>query len=106
MTDAEKRLAALQRANHVRSYRAMFRRQLKAGTISLREVLEHETVQRAKLAEILTALPGIGDTKVKVAFGRRNLPTHITVQGVSPSTLAALCDLLNIDPDHTRNTTP
>lgn len=61
---AEQRQAALQKAAEARSTRAVMKVQLKAGTLTLSELLasaeSDEALAKMKVVSLLEALPGIG----------------------------------------------
>ena len=67
----EVRRAALVKAAEVRRERAELRRQLKAGDISLSELLDRlddDTVGKMKVLSVLESLPGVGKVKARRAM--------------------------------------
>lgn len=63
----DQRLAALERANRVRSARAALKRDLKAGRVALEQLLEDppDWLLTARIGELLLAVPKLGSVKVR-----------------------------------------
>ena len=64
-TEAELRqpLTALQRANQLRLEKSQLRRELAAGSITIREAVGHRSAKQATVVELLRALPRFGRTR-------------------------------------------
>lgn len=81
----EQRLAALQKGNAVRSRRAQFKRDLKAGRVSVLELITTPPgwAETMKLADLLIATPKIGRVKLrKLLLGCQVAPSK-TLGGLS-----------------------
>lgn len=94
MTDVaaspQQRLLALREANRVRLARALLKRDLKAGLVSLPAAFDHPDAQSARVVEMLLALPRVGRVKANRAMARARVSTVKTVGGMSDRQRAAL----------------
>jgi hypothetical protein len=83
-TDAQ-RLAALKRANEIRTYRARLKRELKAGRRSIDSLLIHppDEVLTAKLIDLLLAVPKYGRVKVNKILTQTRVSPSKTIGGLS-----------------------
>ncbi len=67
--DADQRRAALEKAAEARRVRAELKRKLKAGEISLEELLERSSgsdhLAKMRVAEVLASLPGYGKVRAR-----------------------------------------
>lgn len=88
----EQRMEALQRANEIRSERAEFKRDLKAGRASLALALMEppEWLETAKIAGLLRACPALGPIKVDKILRVCRISPSKTVGGISPRQRAEL----------------
>lgn len=81
----QQRMSALQHANHIRTYRASLKRDLKAGRVNIQEVLLNpsENVDTMKVVDLLMAVPKLG--RVKIDKMVRSVPMSYskTVGGMS-----------------------
>jgi hypothetical protein len=76
---------ALRRATAVRRQRAQLKRDLKAGSCAIEEVLTDPPafVQTAKVADLLFALPKYGPVKVNKLLSRCRMAPSKTIGGLS-----------------------
>jgi hypothetical protein len=83
MTDSAltQRLAALEKANRTRSFRAQIKRDLRAGRITLAQLIAHPPAELGsmRLYELLLATPKIGTGKATRILRRAALPASKTV---------------------------
>ena len=93
---SEQRLHALEKANEVRSARALLKRGLTAGTIELAGVLGDPPacVQNAKLSALLLAIPRTGPARVARALNRCQINDGKTLAGLTSRQRAAMIALL------------
>jgi hypothetical protein len=91
------RLAALARANEIRSQRAQLKRDLKAGRISIQQLLgEPPTyLETAKVSDMLLAVPKYGRVKVNKILHNCRISPSKTIGGLSERQRAELVTLLN-----------
>jgi hypothetical protein len=87
---------ALERANEIRSKRAAFKRDLKAGRASLPEALMDppEWLQAAKVADVLRARPKLGPVKTSQILAACRIAPAKTVGGLSDRQRAELVVLI------------
>jgi hypothetical protein len=87
---------ALARANEIRSKRAVLKRDLKAGRVSLAPLLldPPEWLLTAKVFDIVRAVPTLGRVKVNGCFARERIAATKTVGGLSDRQRAALVGFL------------
>lgn len=92
----EQRMEALLKANEVRSYRAVLKRDLKAGRVSLLDVIAAppEEVDTAKVLDLLMASPKIGRVKAMKLLGQVKASPSKTVGGLSRRQRVELADRL------------
>ena len=85
------RMEALQRANEIRTQRAQLKRDLKAGRVSIHDLLLEppEYVETAKVFDMLLAVPKYGRVKVNkvsaAAASRRARPSAACRSASAPS---------------------
>jgi hypothetical protein len=87
---------ALQRANEIRTRRAQLKRDLKAGRVSIQDLLlkPPEYLETAKVFDMLLAVPKYGRVKVnKILVGCRISPSK-TIGGLSERQRSELVSLL------------
>ncbi len=92
----EQRMAALARANEVRVRRAQFKRECKAGRISLLDVLADPPsyVANMKLLDLLLTTPKIGEVKAKQVLAQARVSPVKTIAGVSPRQRSEVAQLV------------
>lgn len=88
------RMLALERANEVRLHRARVKRQLRAGRVSLADVLEDELWASAKVIDVLLALPKCGRVKAYQALSRAGISPSKSVGGMTARQRRALWEAL------------
>jgi hypothetical protein len=78
-------LSALDRANDVRSRRALVKRELGAGTLRIVDLLADPPgcVDTAKVRQLLLALPGFGPVKVRRLLAQCGIAEAKTVAGLT-----------------------
>ena len=79
------RLAALEHANHIRSWRAQLKRDLKADRIDLVDLLvaPPELLQTAKVFDFLLAVPKIGRVKANTILRQHDVSPSKTIGGLT-----------------------
>lgn len=92
----EQQRSALARANEVRLARAQLKRELAAGTIDLAQVLSAPPASavRAKVQELLLAVPRIGPARAQRALARCRIAETKTLAGLSDRQRAELIEFL------------
>ena len=95
---ADEKMAALKKAQEVRSKRSEMRAQLKKGKISLNKVLDQaksdEVVARMKVAYLLESLPRIGRIRSRKIMQDIGIDESRRVQGLGVRQREALLDKL------------
>jgi hypothetical protein len=91
------RLAALARANEIRSQRAQLKRDLKAGRTSIQQLLTAPPIylETAKVSDMLLAVPKYGRVKVNKILHNCRISPSKTIGGLSERQRAELVTLLN-----------
>jgi len=91
------RLAALARANEIRSQRAQLKRDLKAGRISIQQLLTAPPIylETAKVSDMLLAVPKYGRVKVNKILHNCRISPSKTIGGLSERQRAELVTLLS-----------
>jgi hypothetical protein len=81
----EQRMAALDYANEVRSYRARLKRDIKARRASIHDVLlePSELIETMSLFDLMMAMPKLGRTKVNKILQDCRISPAKTVGGLS-----------------------
>lgn len=81
----EQRVAALERANEIRSLRANLKKDIKAGRVSVLDILENPTADLAtmKVFDLLLAAPKLGRVKVNKILVRCRVSPSKTLGGMS-----------------------
>lgn len=94
----DQRVAASAKAVHIRTTRARVKGQLKAGQISLRDLLAvaavDDIVAGMKVVSVLESLPGIGHVKAAALMERCGVAMSRRLRGLGPHQSAALCAAL------------
>ena len=93
LTDEQRKLA-LEKAAEARRARAELKQQLKAGTLTLTQILEsppsNETIGKMKIASVLESLPGVGKVRAKKIMERLDISTTRRVRGLGGKQKEAL----------------
>ncbi|HXV96672.1 MAG TPA: integration host factor, actinobacterial type [Gaiellaceae bacterium] len=92
----DQRMEALRRANEIRVRRAQLKKNLKAGTVQIEEILRNppEYVETAKVFDILMAVPKFGRVKAARFLNQCRISQSKTVGGLSDRQRAELVALL------------
>jgi len=92
----DQRMEALRRANEIRVRRAQLKKDLKAGTTRIEEILRDppEYVGTAKVIDILMAVPKFGRVKAARFLNQCRISQSKTVGGLSERQRAELVSLL------------
>ena len=92
----DQRMEALRRANEIRVKRAQLKKDLKAGTVQIEEILRNppEYVETAKVFDILMAVPKFGRVKAARFLNQCRISQSKTVGGLSDRQRAELVALL------------
>ncbi len=92
----DQRMEALRRANEIRVRRAQLKKDLKAGTVRIEEILRDppEYVSTAKVIDILMAVPKFGRVKAARFLNQCRISQSKTVGGLSERQRAELVSLL------------
>ena len=79
------RMDALQRANQIRTRRAQLKRDLKAGRVSIQDLLKKppEYLETAKVFDMLLAVPKYGRVKVNKILVTCRISPSKTIGGLS-----------------------
>ncbi|CAN5525758.1 hypothetical protein BH20ACT18_BH20ACT18_13420 [soil metagenome] len=90
------RMAALQRANEIRTRRAKLKRDLKAGRESIQQLLLNppEYLETAKVFDMLLAVPKYGRVKVNKVLGQCRISPSKTFGGLSERQRSELVAML------------
>ena len=92
--DPEQRRQALVKAAEARRIRAELKQMLKAGEVSLREVIERaetaEPLAKTKIAELLEAMPGYGKVKARKLMEQLDIAPTRRIRGLGPKQKTAL----------------
>lgn len=89
----EQRKAALEKAAEARRARAELKQKLKAGTLTLSQVLsqpEDVTIGKMKVSAVLEALPGVGKVRAKKIMEKLDVSTSRRVRGLGEKQKQAL----------------
>jgi len=91
---AEQRALALVEAAAARTVRAEARARLKAGTLSLRELLDQAEqdprLAAMRVSALVTALPGYGPTRSEALMRRLRIADSRRIRGLGPKQRVAL----------------
>lgn len=92
--DPEQRAAALAKAAEARRIRAELKQMLKAGEVSLREVLDRsgsaEPLAKMKVADVLEAMPAFGPVKARRLMEELEIAPSRRLRGLGPRQREAL----------------
>lgn len=90
----ETQQAATQASATIRHERAVLKRKLKAGTVSLDYVLDHRynnpLVERMRVYELLVSLPHVGPAKARSAMTELRIAANRRVGGLGPRQVMSL----------------
>ena len=91
------RMDALQRANQIRTRRAQLKRDLKAGRVSIQDLLRNppEYLETAKVFDMLLAVPKYGRVKVNKILVTCRISPSKTIGGLSERQRNELVSLLH-----------
>jgi len=97
LTD-EQRKAALAKAAEARKARAEIKQRLKAGTLTLQQMLEQqgdEMSGKMKVSAVLEALPGVGKVRAKKIMEKLEIAPTRRIRGLGDKQKAALLGEFN-----------
>jgi hypothetical protein len=89
----EQRKQALEKAAEARRKRAELKQQLKAGKLTLKDILEteaDETIGKMRVAAVLEAMPGVGKVRAKKIMERLDISSSRRVRGLGAKQRDAL----------------
>src|SRR5258708_21996392 len=80
----EQRQEALQKAREARDARSAVLAGLKAGTLTLADVMgrDDDLARKTKVAQVVRALPGVGKTRAAAIMERAGIPAERRVGGL------------------------
>jgi hypothetical protein len=80
----EQRQAALQKAREARAARSALLADLKAGTLTLADVLgrDDDLARKAKVAQVVRAVPGVGKARAAAIMERAGIPAERRIGGL------------------------
>ena len=92
----EQRRKALEKAAEARRVRAELKQRIKAGEVSLREVLQlasgTEALAKMKVADVLEAMPSYGKVKARKLMERLDISPSRRLRGLGTKQRAALSE--------------
>jgi S13-like protein len=94
----EQRRQALEKAAQARRARAEVKQKLKAGTMTLSQILQQpsdQTVGKMKVSAVLEALPGVGKVRAKKIMEKLDVSTSRRVRGLGDKQKQALLEEFN-----------
>lgn len=89
----EQRMAALRRANSIRTYRAQVKSDLKRGKRSVASVIDDPVCDTMKLFDVIIAVPKYGRVKVNRIFAHNGISPSKSCGGLSDRQRDAIRDL-------------
>jgi len=80
----EQRQVALAKAREARTARSALLAELKAGTVTLADVLgrDDDLARKTKVAQVVRALPGVGQARAAAIMERAGIPPERRVGGL------------------------
>ncbi len=80
----EQRQEALAKAREARAARSALLAEMKAGTLTLADVLgrDDDLARKTKVTQVLRALPGVGKTRAAAIMERAGIPAQRRVGGL------------------------
>ncbi len=92
--DPEQRRAALEKAAQARRIRAELKQMLKAGEVTLRQVIDRaetaEPLAKMKVADVIEAMPSYGKVKARKLMEKLDIAPTRRIRGLGPKQRAAL----------------
>ncbi|MEX2503994.1 MAG: integration host factor, actinobacterial type [Egicoccus sp.] len=92
--DPEQRRAALAKAAEARRIRAELKQMLKAGEVSLRDVLERagsaDALAKMKVSDVIEAMPAYGPVKARRLMEQLDIAPTRRLRGLGPRQTEAL----------------
>lgn len=92
--DPEQRRAALAKAAEARRIRAELKQMLKAGEVSLRDVIDRsssaDALAKMKVADVLEAMPAFGPVKARRLMEELDIAPSRRLRGLGPRQREAL----------------
>jgi len=92
----EQRTAALEKAARVRAERAAVKTSLKAGTVTLPDVItkgaDDDTIGKMKVLALLQSMPGVGSVRAGQIMDRLGIDPSRRVRGLGANQRSALVD--------------
>ena len=92
--DPEQRRAALEKAAQARRIRAELKQMLKAGEVTLRQVIDRaetaEPLAKMKVADVIEAMPSYGKIKARKLMERLDIAPTRRIRGLGPKQREAL----------------
>ena len=92
--DPEQRRAALAKAAEARRIRAELKQMLKAGEVSIRDVIDRsssaEALAKMKVADVLEAMPAFGPVKARRLMEELDIAPSRRLRGLGPRQREAL----------------
>ena len=90
----EARAAALEKAGRARQERAGIKNRLKAGKITMAEVIKDgktgTVIGKMKVSDLLRSLPGVGDVRAAQIMDRLQIAENRRIQGLGANQREAL----------------
>lgn len=86
----DQRMAALERANEIRSHRAELKRKLAAGAVRWDSLVADPLCNSMKIVDVLMALPKVGRVKAYRALTRCDISPSKTLAGMTDRQLCEL----------------
>lgn len=92
--DPEQRRAALEKAAQSRRIRAELKQMLKAGEVTLRQVIERaevaEPLAKMRVNEVIEAMPSYGKVKARKLMEKLDIAQSRRIRGLGPRQTEAL----------------
>lgn len=92
--DPEQRAAALEKAKQARRVRAELKQMLKAGEVSLRQVLDRaedaDALAKMRVSDVLEAMPSYGRIKARRLMEDLDIASSRRLRGLGPKQRQAL----------------
>jgi hypothetical protein len=92
--DPEQRRAALEKATEARRVRAELKQMLKAGEVSLSEVLDRaedsDALAKMRVSDVVQAMPGVGKVRARRLMEDLGIATSRRIRGLGANQRARL----------------
>jgi guanylate kinase len=100
---SEQRRENLQRAKEARTERAKIKEEIASSSISIFDAINdpRESIQRMKVSELLSAIPGVGPSRAQLIMERKKISLTRRIGGLGPHQLRSLfkeVGIMKIDP--------